>query len=84
VGIPRLLRDSQAEWKSLFSDFSTERLFQLNVHYTLLVGSPEVEKRFGIQGIPTTILLDRNGIIRKHVVGFEYTSVFESALQQLL
>jgi len=48
------------------------------------VGTPEAEKRFGIQGIPSTILLDRNGIIRKRVVGFEYTSVFESALQQLL
>ncbi len=57
---------------------------KLNVHYTLLVGSPEVEKRFGILGIPTTILLDRNGIIRKRVVGFEYTSVFEYALKQLL
>src|SRR5437879_4947855 len=57
---------------------------KLNVHYTLLVGTPEVEKRFGILGIPTTILLDRNGIIRKRVVGFEYPSAFESALQQLL
>ena len=27
MGIPRSLRDFQAEWKSLFLDFSTERLF---------------------------------------------------------
>jgi len=53
--------------------------------YQIAPGSlAEVEKRFGILGIPTTILLDRNGIIRKRVVGFEYTSAFESAVRQLL
>lgn len=55
---------------------------RLGVRYRLLVGSAEVEKQFGILGIPTTILVDRNAIIRKRVVGFEYPSAFESALQQ--
>jgi len=57
---------------------------KLHIRYTLLAGSLEVEKQFGILGIPTTILVDRNGIIRKRVVGFEYTTAFESALTPLL
>jgi hypothetical protein len=50
----------------------------------LLVGTPEAEKDFGILGIPTAILVDRNGVIRKRVVGFEYPREFEAALKALL
>jgi cytochrome c biogenesis protein CcmG/thiol:disulfide interchange protein DsbE len=56
----------------------------LKIKYTLLIGTPDVEKDFGILGIPTTILVDRGGVIRKRVVGFEYPEEFESALKSLL
>jgi hypothetical protein len=34
--------------------------------------------------LPTTMLYDRQGILRKKVIGFEYTSAFESELTPLL
>jgi len=34
--------------------------------------------------LPTTMLYDRHGILRKKIVGFEYTSVVESELKPLL
>jgi hypothetical protein len=38
----------------------------------------------GIEGLPTTMLYDRNGILRWKIVGFEYTDSVESALKPLL
>jgi hypothetical protein len=38
----------------------------------------------GIEGLPTTMLYDRQGILQKKVIGFEYTDAFESALKSLL
>ena len=55
----------------------------LGVTYPLLVNGMNVA-RYGVQGLPTTILVDRNGIIRKQVIGFEYTRVFENALRAIL
>lgn len=58
---------------------------KLGIRYTLLLSTPEVQQQFGgILGLPTTLLVDRNGIIRKKVIGFEYTNAFEMALQDLL
>jgi hypothetical protein len=41
-------------------------------------------QRYGVQGLPTTILVDREGFIRKEVVGFEYTRVIEGSVKQML
>jgi len=38
----------------------------------------------GILGLPTTMLFDRQGILRKKVVGFEYTDSIEADLKPLL
>lgn len=58
---------------------------RLRIHYPLAVASDEVKSKFGgIEGLPTTMLYDRKGILRKKVIGFEYTRVFESALKPLL
>ncbi len=44
----------------------------------------DLKQKFGgIEGLPTTMLYDRQGVLRKKVIGFEYTQVFESALQEL-
>ena len=58
---------------------------KIGVNYPLPIASDEIKQKFGgIPGLPTTMLYDRQGILRKKVVGFEYTDNFESALKQLL
>lgn len=58
---------------------------KIGVHYPLAVASEELKQKFGgIEGLPTTMLFDRQGILRKKVIGFEYTDVIETALKPLL
>lgn len=58
---------------------------RLHIRYSLIQDSPELQKQFGgIQGVPTTYLFDRDGVLRYKVVGFEYTEAVEKALQPLL
>jgi len=58
---------------------------KIGVRYPLAVATDDLKQRFGgIEGIPTTMLYDRQGILRKKVVGFEYTDVIESELKPLL
>ena len=56
---------------------------KLKITYPLLINGMDVQ-RYGIEGLPTTILVDRNGVIRKRVVGFEYTQVIDSDLREML
>jgi thiol-disulfide isomerase/thioredoxin len=57
----------------------------IGVRYPLAVAADDLKKKFGgIQGLPTTMLYDRQGILRDKVIGFEYTSVIESELKPLL
>ena len=57
----------------------------IGVRYPLVVATDVVTQQFGgIQGLPTTMLYDRQGILRAKVVGFEYTDNIESALKPLL
>lgn len=56
---------------------------KLGITYPLLVNGMDVQ-RYGVEGLPTTILVDRNGFIRKTVVGFEYPQVIESAVREIL
>lgn len=53
------------------------------ITYPLLINGMNVD-RYGVLGIPTTILADRQGIVRKKVVGFEEKKVFEDALKELI
>jgi|SRR5690242_8298604 thiol-disulfide isomerase/thioredoxin len=58
---------------------------RIGVHYPLAVATDDLRQKFGgIEGLPTTVLYDRQGILRKKVIGFEYTNVFEAALKPLL
>jgi thiol-disulfide isomerase/thioredoxin len=58
---------------------------RIGVRYPLAVAADDLKQKFGgIEGIPTTMLYDRRGILRKKVIGFEYTDVFESELKPLL
>jgi thiol-disulfide isomerase/thioredoxin len=58
---------------------------KIGVRYPLAVATDDVKQKFGgIEGLPTTMLYDREGILRTKVVGFEYTAVIESELKPLL
>lgn len=58
---------------------------KIGVRYPLAVATDEIEQKFGgIEGLPTTMLYDRQGILRSKVVGFEYTDNIESTLKPLL
>jgi thiol-disulfide isomerase/thioredoxin len=58
---------------------------EIGVHYPLVVASADMVQKFGgIEGLPTTMIYDRQGILRKKVIGFEYTENFESVLKPLL
>src|ERR1700756_5595682 len=58
---------------------------KIGVRYPLAVAADDLKQKFGgIEGLPTTVLYDRQGILRKKVIGFEYTNVIESELKPLL
>jgi thiol-disulfide isomerase/thioredoxin len=57
---------------------------KIGVHYQLVVASEQLKQRFGgIEGLPTTLVYDRAGILRQKIIGFEYTDVVESELKSL-
>jgi len=58
---------------------------KIGARYPLAVAPDDLKHKFGgIEGLPTTMLYDRQGILRKKIVGFEYTDVIESAVRPLL
>jgi thiol-disulfide isomerase/thioredoxin len=58
---------------------------KIGVRYPLAVATDDVKRKFGgIEGLPTTMLYDRDGILRQKVIGFEYTETFEANLKPLL
>jgi len=58
---------------------------ETGVRYPLAVATHDVKQRFGgIEGLPTTMLYDRQGILRTKVIGFEYTDKIESVLKPLI
>ena len=58
---------------------------RIGVRYALGVAADDLKQKFGsIEGLPTTLLYDRHGILRKKIIGFEYTNVIESELRPLL
>jgi len=57
----------------------------LHVNYTIVFGGQEVvEKYRGIEYIPTTFVIDRDGNIAKKYVGFKSKEVFEAEVKKLL
>lgn len=58
---------------------------RIGVHYPLVVATGDLVRKFGgIEGLPTTMLYDRRGILRDKIVGFEYTDVIELKVKALL
>ena len=58
---------------------------KIRVRYPLAVATEQVRQAFGgIEGLPTTLVYDRQGLLRYKVVGFEYTDTVESQIKPLL
>ncbi len=58
---------------------------KIGVRYPLAVAAEDLKRNFGgIEGLPTTLLYDRQGLLRKKIIGFEYTNVMEEELKPLL
>jgi thiol-disulfide isomerase/thioredoxin len=58
---------------------------RIGVRYPLAIAADDLKQKFGgVEGLPTTLIYDRKGILRKKVVGFEYTDVIESQIKPLL
>ena len=58
---------------------------EMGIRYTLALSAPELQDKFGgILGLPTTIVVDRNSVIRRKVIGFEYKQSFETTLKEIL
>lgn len=58
---------------------------KIGVHYPLAVASDDLKLKFGgIEGLPTTMLYDRQGILRAKIIGFEYTDSIEKDLNPLM
>ena len=56
-----------------------------NINYTVLVGNKEVADAFGgIQGIPTTFIIDKNGNVEFKQVGLAPEKKFEEELKKVL
>ena len=58
---------------------------KIGVRYPLAIASEDLKQKFGgIEGLPTTLLYDREGKLGQKIIGFEYTNVVESDLKPLL
>jgi cytochrome c biogenesis protein CcmG/thiol:disulfide interchange protein DsbE len=58
---------------------------QNGMNYPVLLGSDEVSMRYGgIEGIPTTFIIDRSGKIANRFEGFRPRAVFEEEIKKLL
>ena len=53
-------------------DVNTVRRFvkSMDIPYPIIIAPDEVERNYGITGLPTTILIDKEGKIRKKFIGF--------------
>lgn len=62
-----------------------EFVLKNNINYTVLLGNEEVGDLYGgIQAIPTTFIVDKNGSIRKKYIGYNEKDVFEKDIKELL
>jgi len=58
---------------------------KIGVRYPLAVAADDLKQKFGgIEGLPTTLLYDRHGILRAKIIGFEYTDNIEAQVKALL
>ena len=58
----------------------------MKMNYTVLLdgGNHEVHEAYGVQGLPTTIIIGRDGMTCEQHVGFTRRTTFEDAIKRLL
>ena len=55
------------------------------IQYTNLIGDAKIDELYGpINGLPTTFIIDRQGMIRRHFTGAPPSDVIETAVRELL
>ena len=59
-------------------------LDQHPINYPIVVGDPDLAKRFGVTGLPVTLLIDRKGRVAATHVGLVKRGDFERELRKLL
>jgi thiol-disulfide isomerase/thioredoxin len=58
---------------------------QFGVNYPVVIGNEKVSEAYGgIDGIPTTFVIDRQGLIVSRHIGYDEKTVFEKEIQSLL
>jgi peroxiredoxin len=58
---------------------------QNGMNYPVLLGTDEIAMRYGgIEGIPTTFIIDRNGKLANRLEGYRPKAVFEQEIKKLL
>jgi len=45
----------------------------LDIPYPIAIAPDEIARAYGVNGLPTTILIDKEGKIREKIVGFNTT-----------
>lgn len=72
---------------NMMADTVSPRRFAraIGIHYPLIVANDGLMRKFGgLQGLPTTLIYDRDGMLRQKIIGFEYTEAIESDIKPLL
>jgi cytochrome c biogenesis protein CcmG/thiol:disulfide interchange protein DsbE len=54
------------------------------ISYSVVVGNPDIAKLYGVDSMPMTLLIDRNGEIAASHVGMVDKGAFEGEIQVLL
>jgi cytochrome c biogenesis protein CcmG, thiol:disulfide interchange protein DsbE len=57
---------------------------QYGIRYRNVEGSQSIFRAYGISSVPTTYIIDRQGIVRKMLVGEHSRGAFEQGLKQIL
>jgi thioredoxin-related protein len=57
---------------------------EMKIPYPILIGTQEVAERYEISGIPTTVVINKEGKIHKRFDGFVPAEHLENALKGLL
>lgn len=56
----------------------------LNINYPILIGNNALANKFGVQAIPTTYIIDREGNLFKKYIGVRGKEVFKNDIEQLI
>ncbi|HEU5247888.1 MAG TPA: TlpA disulfide reductase family protein [Candidatus Udaeobacter sp.] len=57
---------------------------QFGVNYPVVIGNEKIADAYGIEGLPTTFVIDRHGRIVSWYIGYNDKAVFEKEIQSQL